>query len=541
MTTPTAPSLNALNVPAWQVEMELAGRRFARFVPFWHFKNRETGAIASFRPVGTPCHACPPRTCNALGLWSGQRKLVEVYDTHPWVFALKAGKLGFTELECAFDAWVALFRHANARVNVFSKNDEASKLLLGYISFGLGKLPPEWGVQFQDGMAGGRTSKSLIMRHRLCGADDLRQFVSYPATTSAAIDVSATHSHVDELSHMQKGKELWNSVSTTVAPGGSCHIVTRGAGDAVYSAELWGIAEATPEHLRGTPMHPYPFFAGFDERPQTPERDRVLIMESGAMSQLGVAYFLPMTAEEALQGDDDSPYIPLDVWDRRHDPSLPLMAPGDKTALILGVDAAVSKDSFAVVGATRHPDRHEDVAIRFARIWRPQDSGGQIDFFACERWLRFMCEGGCQAGHPRSMPFDQAGSEREGSVVPACEYCNAKAFDIPGFNVVQICYDPHQMEDMAQRLKRGLVSWVKAFDQGRERLIADSLMYTRALTGTLTHNGNPDLREHIGNSRAKLQADEDGKMRIVKKSEKRKIDGAVAASMAVKRCLDLTI
>jgi hypothetical protein len=179
---------------------------------------------------------------------------------------------------------------------------------------------------------------------------------------------------------------------------------------------------------------------------------------------------------------------------------------------------------------SRHPERHDDVAIRGCRVWRPQDFvGHRIDFQVAERWLRHVCEGGCKAGHPKSMPL------------PGCEFCDEKQFEIPPLNVVQVCYDPFQLEDMGQSLLRDGIVWASQFDQGNERLIGDGLMFRMAMKGTLSHDGSPELREHIGNAKAKLQPDEESKMRIVKSKAERKIDAAVAAAMATKRCLDLDL
>jgi phage terminase large subunit-like protein len=61
------------------------------------------------------------------------------------------------------------------------------------------------------------------------------------------------------------------------------------------------------------------------------------------------------------------------------------------------------------------------------------------------------------------------------------------------------------------------------------------------LSGRVSHNGDPNLREHVLNARAKLQKDEDSKLRMVKKAPNRKIDLAVAASMAIKRILYLNV
>ena len=112
---------------------------------------------------------------------------------------------------------------------------------------------------------------------------------------------------------------------------------------------------------------------------------------------------------------------------------------------------------------------------------------------------------------------------------------------MPRHHVVQIAYDPYQMEEMVQRLRRESVVWCEEFPQTTERLIADGLMQKLALRGALAHNGDPVLREHIGNARAKLSRDEDSWVRIVKRSPTRKVDLAVAASMAVRRILYLNV
>ena len=55
----------------------------------------------------------------------------------------------------------------------------------------------------------------------------------------------------------------------------------------------------------------------------------------------------------------------------------------------------------------------------------------------------------------------------------------------------------------------------------------------------LAHCGPPEIREHLLNADAKVT--EDSTIRIVKRSERGKIDLAVALSMAVDRCLYLNV
>ncbi len=87
----------------------------------------------------------------------------------------------------------------------------------------------------------------------------------------------------------------------------------------------------------------------------------------------------------------------------------------------------------------------------------------------------------------------------------------------------------------------GYGAWRHEFPQTTARLIADALMLKLALRGALTHNGSQELREHIANANAKKPINEDNRIRIVKKSESRKIDLAVALSMASQECLRLNL
>ena len=488
-------------------ELKACAEDFRHFLRYWHFKNRESGEVLTF-----------------TNLWPGQEALADQMAEHKWVFALKAGKLGFTELEIAFDAWVAIFGPPNARVHLFSKDSDASRELLRYLKFGLFKLPSWMRVRFNQEQAGGLTARSVRFRASWMGPDDERTVVSYAATGNVAIDQTATHNHVDELSHMQDAEALWNSVATTVAPEGSCHIVTRGAGDSVYSATLWEAAQSGSSKLVA-------FFAPYDARPGRDAAYRA--REAASLTDLGLSYFLPETPEDALRGDDTSPYIPLERWDQLlHE--LPPMRPGDRTPLVIALDAAVSSDCFAVVGATRHPDRPDDVAIRFSKIWKPSDfPDGRIDFREPENLVRLLCKGGCRAGHARPLPKEKLRDD--------CEFCQKEEWALQPMNVVEVTYDPHQLVDMEQRLTRAGIAYMSAFEQGQERLIGDGLMYRMAMQGTLTHHGDSNLREHIGNAKAQIPKGEDAKMRIVKKAPQRKVDAAVAAAMAVKRCLDLPL
>jgi hypothetical protein len=514
---------------------------FVEWLRWWEFVNRESGERQRF--IG-----------DGRDLWPAQRDAAERMIAHPWLFLLKAGKLGFTELECAWDGYVMRFAQARARVNAFSKDKTAAQELVGVVRHGLLHLPEWMGVRLVDEVAGGDTSQSIkVQPLNTMDGTDIRHLQAYAASTNPSIDVSATHAHVDELSHMTHGKDVWGSVSTTVAPHGTLHIVSRGAGDDKYSADLWrdamlGRDPTTFELLPGrTPNgRLVPFFANWRGRPD--RDDEWYALEAGTRSHQRMLHFAPTTPEDALAGDDTAIYIPEEVWNACEDTTMPPLMPGDRDAVVMAVDAGVTSDTFAIVLVSRHPDvcpcgrSKEDPAIRAAVVWKaPVD--GAIDYgplghaqASPSDWIQFACFGGCLAGHPNK-------SRRELSTPPDGEQCDACASGQrqPGFNVVQITYDSYQLHDMATALRRKGAAWVSEFPQTTERLIADGQLHKLALKRQLAHNGDPELREHVMNAKAKLQSDEESRMRIVKRGPNHKVDLVVAASMGVKRVLELNV
>lgn len=199
----------------------------------------------------------------------------------------------------------------------------------------------------------------------------------------------------------------------------------------------------------------------------------------------------------------ESAFIPIEIWDNLLNP-LPLQ-PGDKTPMVIALDAAVSGDCFGLVMVSRDPDRTADqepgIAVRAVRKWDPPP-GGKIDYSQPEAAVRWYCA---------------------------------------NFNVVEVVYDEFQLHDMCSRLMREGVVWCRAFSQGQERLIADSDLHKLILHARIRHDGNLELREHLTNANAKQSKTEDTKMRLVKKSETRRIDCAVCLSMASYECLRLLI
>jgi phage terminase large subunit-like protein len=229
------------------------------------------------------------------------------------------------------------------------------------------------------------------------------------------------------------------------------------------------------------------------------------------MTPAELAYFAPATAEEALSADDMEVFIPIELWDACYDPMLERMPldpdteglAGSKTPVVIAVDAASTHDSFGIVALTRHPVRHDEVAVRGVRKWDPpKKKGGEIDYSGPETFLRDL---------------------------------------INLFNVQQIAYDPYQLTSMMQRLRRETAVRCREFNQQKERLVADRGLYDLIVNRRITHDGNALVREHMQNAAAQLQPKDDSKLRIIKRAPDKKIDLVICISMGAKECLRLNI
>lgn len=182
----------------------------------------------------------------------------------------------------------------------------------------------------------------------------------------------------------------------------------------------------------------------------------------------------------------ESTFVPSEWWDACYG-EMPHFE--DSVPVVVGMDAGVVSDTFALVGVSRIEDT---TYVRFCRVWKPP-KGGKIDFDEIDKFIR--------------------------------------AELVKQFNVVQIAYDPHQLHDMATRLRKDSVTWMFEFKQANPRLNADKALYDVIRDKHIVHSGDPVLTEHVRNANAKSEGDID-KLRIVKRAEHLKIDACVALSMA---------
>ena len=175
---------------------------------------------------------------------------------------------------------------------------------------------------------------------------------------------------------------------------------------------------------------------------------------------------------------------------------------GKYREIVIAIDAAVSGDCFGIIGLSRKGDK---VELRYCRKWTPP-IGGKIEYSNVDN------------------PDDTAYPEGELRRL-AKEY-----------NVIAFGYDPYQLHHLCTTLENDNVGYFRAFSQGADRLTADKQLYDVIRDRRFVHDGNPDLTEHIQNANAKTEGD---KLRIVKRSDRMKIDLAVCASMATELAFEL--
>lgn len=177
--------------------------------------------------------------------------------------------------------------------------------------------------------------------------------------------------------------------------------------------------------------------------------------------------------------------------------------------VVLAADASVSGDCTSLEVVSRNPNaelrRQRHTVARLSRTFTPPP-GGQLNYNA-------------PGGFKDTINL----------------WCNT-------YNVVELAYDPYQLHDVMTTLRDQAVVWTRPFSQGDERMVADFGLYTDIRDRKiLDATGDPSLAEHLNNANAKIPKDSNTKLRIVKKSENKKIDNAVALSMANYECKRLLL
>lgn len=195
-------------------------------------------------------------------------------------------------------------------------------------------------------------------------------------------------------------------------------------------------------------------------------------------------------------------FVDMTWWGNCQEP-LPALTKDEPIIIALdankGSETTTPADCFAMVAVSRHPSRHNDVAVRYCGIWQAP-KGQLMDYAPVVVELRRLCS---------------------------------------TFTVIEVAYDPTQLAYLCSELKKEGVALFKEFGQDKPRLLSDKMLRDLIIGKRIAHDGNPILREHIDNSNIKNHG-EDG-IRIIKRQQDKKIDACVALAMAANRCLYYSI
>ena len=206
----------------------------------------------------------------------------------------------------------------------------------------------------------------------------------------------------------------------------------------------------------------------------------------------------------------DELWLPAGAWEacrsaRALDPRLPVA---------VGIDLALTHDTTAVVVAQR---QGEDIVLR-ARFWANPYPVGHSQHDAWELDVGLV--------------LDELRRLRATYPVPAARI-DGRTRDGPAF-----CYDPWGFREAANLL------WDEGFamvevPQTNERLgPATRAFYDAVLDRRVAHDGDPTLAAHIRNVVAIPLGDHGWRLRKITRTSARKIDGAIAAVMAVQQALE---
>lgn len=208
--------------------------------------------------------------------------------------------------------------------------------------------------------------------------------------------------------------------------------------------------------------------------------------------------------------------IPIEWWDRCQATEIykDRIPPLDsRTPIVVGLDAAISKDCCALVAVSRNPflkqrdsEYNKQAAVRIVRVWEPP-IGGKIDLTeTLEKALKEIAR---------------------------------------RYNVIMAVYDEYQLAKMASDISKEGRILMKAFSQASLRARADNDLHTMIVHRRIIHNGQHILRTHVDNAAAKTTGD---KLRFVKRDEgesfgrtRSPIDALVALSMATYKSLRLVL
>jgi len=413
-------------------------------------------------------------------LWAAQIQTVWLFLQHRLFIILKARQLGISWLCCAYALWLCVFQ-AGRRVLLFSRGQDEADELLRRVRVMYERLP-DW-MQARVGVDKLNTSEIVWTSGS--------SVESLPATQNSGRSLTASLVIADEFAFMQWADQLYTGLKPTIDGGGQLIILSTANGARGLFHQLW---EKAVKRLNNF----VPIFLSWRMRPGRDDGWYSRVASEAVSTSLMMQEY-PATPDEAFSATDAEKFLADMIWWDSCKAEVPALTRRD--TMVIAADAGINNDSFALVGVTRNPNDAQAIMVRYTREWKPNRNTGAVDFAEVDAEIRRICQ---------------------------------------EFNVVEVTYDPYQLHDMMQRLRRDGVVLTKEFPQGQQRLEADKQLLDIIMQRRIAHDGNVALRAHIDNADKKVDA-ETRKIRLIKREDHMKIDLAVALSMASYRCFKLPL
>jgi hypothetical protein len=408
-------------------------------------------------------------------LWPAQEALLEAIAHEPRVLILKARQLGLTWLACAYGLWLCL--HQDRRlVLTFSVGQDEANEMMRRMTVMYDHLPPA--VRAGLPRVVKRNTEELAWENG-------SRVESLPSRTTAGSGYTASLVILDEFAKNPNADTVYTAVKPTIDGGGKLVILSTAHGTGNLFHDLVTRAQAGAGRFA---FHFLPWQA-------RPGRDAAWYAEVAAdavdMAHMQQEY--PASPEEAFAASEVDAFLPdMALWRVGClDAAIPPL--DAHTRCVLALDAGESNDAFAAVLVSAWRD---GLAVRWSRAWVPTP-GVALDFDAIEAEVRGL---------------------------------------LHRYAIQQVAYDPFLLGQFVRRLttRDPVPAPCVPFPQGQARLESDKGLYDLITTRRLAHDGQQaTLTEHLANANRKLDAD--GRMRIIKRAYRLKIDLAVALGMAAQR------
>ena len=404
-------------------------------------------------------------------LWPEQVKALKLLDKVSRITFLKARQLGISWTVLAWIMIQCMFKPGISWL-VLSKEEEAAVEIIRRIYFMYDAL----GVK-PIALASNRRPKTEVV---FANGSRIK---SFPTTENSATSFTASGVFIDEadkISTQKIAENLYTSVSSTVADGGSLIVVATayGSEDWRLGRRLWNMASDDPETL-GIYRHFIPWYARVERTKEWYKRQ-----EAVAISPAHHRREFPEVPEDALnfKGVD---YLLQD--ETKYLNGFAEVSKLQASPEVVALDGAVKHDWFGMVSLA-YTGKDKLPSVKSVKVWVPKD----------------------------------------GEIIHQEAYDYIEAY-IRTNNVRCVVYDETQLAAFGQQLRnRGIDA--REFGQQKKRLLADTELFRSLNAGLLRHANNPELTESIKN--ANFNYDGVKRLgRIVKRSESAKIDLAVCLSM----------